>query len=143
MSVPYPSLSKISESDIIDLMIDHFTFRVSNIEATARFYSAALSPLGYSMSFDQTFDDHVRVIGFGKDGKTNTFFAAEAPTSGPAHIAYKAQSRREVDEFHKLALDAGGKDNGAPGMRPEYHENYYGAFVFDPDGNNIEVVFGN
>lgn len=124
-------------------MFDHITFKVSNIEATVQFYSAALSPLGYTMNFDETYEDHVRVIGFGKDGKTNTFFVGEIPVSGPAHIAWKAQSRREVDEFHKLALDAGGRDNGAPGIRFEYHENYYGAFVLDPDGNNVEVVFGN
>lgn len=124
-------------------MLDHITFRVSDIDKTDAFYSAALKPLGYSRTFDQTFDDNVRVIGFGKSGKTDTWFTTDKPASGAAHIAWKANSREEVDQFYKAALAAGGKDNGAPGVRTEYHENYYGAFVFDPDGNNVEAVFGN
>lgn len=124
-------------------MLDHITFRVSDIKKAEAFYTAALKPLGYSLSFDQTFDDSVRVIGFGKGGKIDTWFTADKPVSGPAHISWKAESKEQVDEFYKAALAAGGKDNGAPGIRTEYHENYYGAFVLDPDGNNVEAVFGN
>ncbi len=124
-------------------MLDHITFRVSDIQKTEAFYSAVLKPLGYTLSYDHTFDDNVRVIGFGKDGKIDSWFTAGTPVSGPAHISWKADSKEQVDEFHKVALVAGGKDNGAPGIRTEYHANYYGAFVLDPDGNNIEAVFGN
>ncbi len=123
-------------------MIDHITVRVADIEKTVTFYKAALAPLGYSLSFDQTFDG-VQVVGFSKDGKIDTWFTNDTPVSGPFHIAWKTESREVVDAFHKAAIEAGGIDNGAPGLRPEYHKNYYGAFVLDPDGNNVEVVFGN
>lgn len=123
-------------------MLDHITCRVRDIEQTAYFYTQALKPLGYALTFDQTFDD-VRVIGFGKNGKNDTWFTMDRPVSGPTHICWKAHSTQEVDEFYKAAINAGGKNNGAPGIRKEYHENYYAAFVLDPDGNNIEVVFGN
>jgi len=123
-------------------MIDHVTVRVADMEATKAFYSKALAPLGYSKTFEQDFDS-VKVTGFGKGGKTDTWFTTDKPVSGPVHLAWKAASKEEVNVFHKEALMAGGKDNGAPGNRPEYHKNYYGAFVLDPDGNNVEVVFGN
>lgn len=119
-------------------MIDHITIRVNNLEITKQFYQEALKPLGYILvQGDSEF------IGFGKDGKADTWFTIDRPTSGPVHISWKADSREVVDEFYKAALAAGGKDNGAPGIRSEYHANYYGAFVLDPDGNNIEAVFGN
>lgn len=124
-------------------MLDHITLRVSDIVKTQAFYCAALKPLGYSLSYDQTFDGGVRVIGFGRGSKIDTWFTTDQPVSGPAHICWKAESREQVDDFYKAALAAGGKDNGAPGIRAEYHENYYGAFVLDPDGNNVEAVFGN
>ncbi len=124
-------------------MLDHVTFRAGDIARTASFYEVTLKPLGYSLSFDQTLEDGVRVIGFGKNGKIDTWFTSDKPVSGPAHISWKADSKDEVDAFHEAALAAGGKDNGPPGIRAEYHENYYGAFVLDLDGNNIEAVFGN
>ncbi len=123
-------------------MLDHLTLRVPNIEKTITFYSATLAPLRYTLSFDQTFDG-VRVVGFGKDGKVDTWFTTDTPVSAHCHIAFKADSPDAVDTFYKAALAAGGKDNGAPGLRPEYHERYYGAFIFDPDGHNIEAVYGN
>ena len=124
-------------------MIDHITIRVSDIEATSNFYSKALAPLGYSLKVDETFEDGVRLLGFERNGKTNIFFINETEISGPAHIAFAADSKEQVDLFHEEALNVGGVDNGAPGLRNEHHENYYAAYALDPDGNNIEVVFGN
>jgi catechol 2,3-dioxygenase-like lactoylglutathione lyase family enzyme len=121
-------------------MIDHVTLRVKDIEKTLTFYSAALKPLAYSLLFDKTFGE-VRVLGFGKGKKLDTWFTTDRPVSGPTHICWKADSKEQVDKFYKAALAAGGKDNGAPGFRPEYHEKYYGTFVLDPDGNNAEAVF--
>jgi len=124
-------------------MLDHITHRVRDIAATVAFYTEALRPLEYSLSFDQVFDSGLRVAGFGQNGKVDTWFTSDRPVSGPAHIAWRAESKEAVDAFHAAALAAGGRDNGAPGMRPEYHEHYYGAFVLDPDGNNVEAVYGN
>lgn len=120
-------------------MIDHITVRVKDIDKTKSFYTKALAPIGYQLSFDQTFDG-VRVIGFGKDGKIDTWFTTDRPVSGPVHIAWSVNSRENVDAFYKEALEAGGVDNGKPGIREIYHPDYYGAFVLDPDGNNIEAV---
>lgn len=124
-------------------MLDHITHRVRDIDATVVFYAEALEPLGYSLSFDRTYASGVRVAGFGQNGKVDTWFVNGQPVSGPAHIAWRAPSREAVDAFHAAALAAGGQDNGAPGMRPGYHAHYYGAFVLDPDGNNVEAVHGN
>ena len=121
-------------------MIDHITVRAGDIEATKTFYVGALEPLGYTLSFEQEFDG-VKVIGFGKSGKIDTWFTTDRPISGPVHICWSADSKEEVDAFYGAALGAGGKGNGAPGLRPEYHEKYYGAFVLDPDGNNVEAAF--
>jgi catechol 2,3-dioxygenase-like lactoylglutathione lyase family enzyme len=123
-------------------MLDHITIRVSNIANTVIFYTAALAPLGYKIAFDQEFDG-IRVVGFSKDGKIDTWFTADKPVSGPVHLAFKADTREAVDAFYAAAMHAGGRDNGTPGIRPEYHESYYAAFVFDPDGNDIEAVYGN
>ncbi len=120
-------------------MLDHIAFRVSDIDATVRFYTAALAPLGYALAFDHSFDG-VRVVGFGKEGKIDTWFSNATPVGGPAHVAWSAASKEAVDAFHAAGLEAGGKDNGAPGPRPEYGESYYGAFLLDPDGNNAEAV---
>lgn len=122
------------------IMIDHITYRVRDIEKTISFYNGALAPFGYEKTFDQVFDG-VRVIGYGKNGKLDTWFTTDTPVSGPTHLAYATDSQAEVDAFYKAAMAAGGTDNGAPGKRPEYGEAYYGAFVLDPDGNNIEAVF--
>lgn len=119
-------------------MIDHVTLRTSNLEATKEFYLKALEPLGYKLLHDDA-----EFFGLGKDNRIDTWFTTNQTNGGPVHIAWKAASEEEVDAFHKAALEAGGKDNGVPGIRSEYHENYYGAFVIGPDDNNIEAVFGN
>lgn len=123
-------------------MIDHITLRVKNIETTKSFYLKTLQPLGYSLTAEMEFDA-IKIIGFGKNNKTDTWFTTDKPVSAPLHICWKAESKEQVDAFYEEAIFAGGKDNGKPGIRTEYHENYYGAFVLDPDGNNIEAVFGN
>ncbi len=122
-------------------MIDHVTVRVRDLARSKSFYSAALAPLGYRFGHEGTFDG-VAMIGFaGPDKRLDTWFVADAThPSGPAHFCWRAADRASVAAFHAAALAAGGKDNGAPGLRPHYHEHYYGAFVFDPDGNNVEAV---
>jgi catechol 2,3-dioxygenase-like lactoylglutathione lyase family enzyme len=132
-------------------MLDHMTFRVSDIERSKAFYAAALEPLGYAVLVDQRFDG-VRVVGLG----TPATAAGQAPkidtwlVDGPSpygasattgcHLAWAAPTRAAVDAFHRAALAAGGADHGAPGLRAHYHPDYYGAFVIDPDGNNVEAV---
>jgi catechol 2,3-dioxygenase-like lactoylglutathione lyase family enzyme len=123
-------------------MIDHIGFAVSNIERSKTFYVDALKPLGIGVlmevSAEQTgADAHA---GFGKDNKAFFWIGTGNKPRGGAHVAFTAQTRAEVDSFYQAALAAGGRDNGAPGLRAYYHPSYYGAFVFDPDGNNIEAV---
>jgi catechol 2,3-dioxygenase-like lactoylglutathione lyase family enzyme len=122
-------------------MIDHTGFAVSDLERSKAFYTAALKPLSITLIMEVTAeqaggDAHA---GFGVDGKP-FFWIGTGQASGSMHIALTAGSRAEVDAFHRAALAAGGKDHGAPGLRPHYHPDYYGAFVLDPDGNNIEAV---
>ena len=78
--------------------------------------------------------------GFGANDKAFFWIGTGAKPKGGPHVAFAVETRAEVDAFHRAAISAGGRDNGAPGLRPEYHPHYYGAFVFDPDGNNIEAV---
>lgn len=120
-------------------MIDHMTFRVLDLDRSVGFYSAALNPLGYAKLVDEDFGGG-RVVGFGKDGKLDTWFVAATDPTTRCHLAWHAASRAEVDAFYAGAMANGGRDNGVPGPRPHYHEHYYGAFVIDPDGNNIEAV---
>ena len=133
-------------------MLDHMTFRVTDIVRTKAFYSSALAPLGYSVCFEGNYG--VNVLGFGYpdtkglDGKkTDDVWFVDGPSpygGAPAttgcHLCWRAENRAQVDAFYHAAIAAGGKDNGAPGLRPHYHQNYYGAFVIDPEGNNIEAV---
>jgi len=116
-------------------MIDHSGLSVSDVAKSKAFYRAALAPLGYSvlMEFDQ-------VAGFGVAPKPDFWIAQGAPNDPRMHIAFRADTRSAVDDFYRWAIAAGGRDNGAPGLRPHYHANYYGAFVLDPDGHNIEAV---
>ena len=116
-------------------MIDHLGIRVANYERSKRFYAGALAPLGYCviMEFGGA------TAGLGADGKPD-FWISQGEASGSIHIALLAKDRATVAAFHRAALAAGGRDNGAPGLRPEYHAGYYGAFVFDPDGNNVEAI---
>ena len=120
-------------------MLDHMTFRGADIDATKAFYEQALRPLGYGPALEMLHDG-VRMLGFNDDGKFDTWFLQSISISGPTHIAWHAKDRGSVDAFHAAAIAAGGRDNGAPGVRPHYHQDYYGAFVLDPDGNNVEAV---
>lgn len=116
-------------------MIDHIGVSVSDLAQSTAFYQAALAPLGYGvlMQFEG-------VVGLGAEHKPDFWLAQEGKTGPKLHIAFHAASRAQVDAFHAAALTAGGVDNGGPGLRPQYHASYYGAFVFDPDGHNVEVV---
>ncbi len=123
-------------------MIDHIGVAVSNMERAKAFYLNALRPLGIGaimeLSAEETGDE--AHAGFGADGKAFFWIGTGGKPKGGTHVAFLARTRAEVDAFHRAAMAAGGRDNGAPGVRPHYHANYYGAFVFDPDGNNIEAV---
>jgi catechol 2,3-dioxygenase-like lactoylglutathione lyase family enzyme len=114
-------------------MIDHLGFSVSDYGRAKEFYSKALAPLGYSLIMEVTQEQT-------DDGKPDFWIGGEGGNSKPMHVAILAKDRATVDAFYKAALAAGGRDNGAPGLRPHYHPNYYGAFVLDADGNNIEAV---
>lgn len=121
-------------------MIDHIGVEVSDLAVSREFYTKALEPIGIT-----PIAHYEEGVGFGSDlgsGPRPYFWISERdrePVSG-AHVAFRADTIEEVDAFHTAALAAGGKDNGPPGPRPHYHPGYYGAFVFDPDGNNIEAV---
>jgi catechol 2,3-dioxygenase-like lactoylglutathione lyase family enzyme len=122
-------------------MLDHIGFSVSDYARSKAFYEKALAPLGYSLVMEvaQTANDHP-AAGFGANGKPDFWIGGEGGLNKPIHIAIAAKDRATVDAFYRAALAAGGRDNGAPGLRPHYHPNYYGAFVLDPDGHNIEAV---
>ncbi len=123
-------------------MIDHTGVSVSNPKLSRNFYERALAPLGYTvlMEIPLQHTGGVVVLGLGVAPKPDFWVHEGTPQTPRVHIAFRATSRNQVDEFYAAALGAGGKDNGAPGPRPHYHANYYGAFVLDPDGHNIEAV---
>ena len=123
-------------------MLNHTGIAVSDLNKSKAFYVNALGPLSISLVMEVTAEQtgDGAHAGFGKDGKPFFWIGSGGRPSGPAHFAFTAKSRDEVVAFHRAALAAGGKDNGPPGLRPHYHANYYGAFVVDPDGNNIEAV---
>lgn len=117
-------------------MYDHLGIKVRNLPASAAFYAAALEPLGFVRGYADAAS-----VGFGpKDAPGLWLYASDAPAGPGTHIAFKAGTRAAVDAFHRAALGAGGRDNGAPGPRPDYSPSYYAAFVLDPDGNNLEAV---
>lgn len=124
-------------------MIDHIGFPVSDYAQSKAFYTKALAPLGYELVMEvgahQT-ESEAPAAGFGAGGKPDFWIGGEGKLEKPVHVALLAKDRATVDAFHRAAIAAGGKDNGAPGLRPHYHPNYYGAFVLDPDGHNIEAV---
>jgi catechol 2,3-dioxygenase-like lactoylglutathione lyase family enzyme len=116
-------------------MIDHIGIRVSDVERGIAFYTKALAPLGYTLI--KRFE---AFAGFGIAPKPDFWIDGRTPPKEPCHVAFRASGRQIVRDFYAAALAAGAKDNGPPGPRPHYHEHYYGAFVLDADGNNIEAV---
>ncbi|MFN8608079.1 MAG: VOC family protein [Vulcanimicrobiota bacterium] len=124
-------------------MIDHLGLQVSQLAASKLFYQQALAPLGYSLLMELSKEQTggFSGAGFGIAPKPDFWIGQGTPNRPPIHVAFRAQDRAAVDAFYAAALAAGGKDNGKPGLRPHYHANYYGAFVLDPDGHNIEAVF--
>lgn len=122
-------------------MIDHMTFGVIDLARSTAFYDQAFAPLGVTRLFEVPLEHSggVKVCGYGDD-RPWFWLAEEKATTGMLHIALQAKSHAQVDAFYAAALRAGGTDNGAPGPRPHYHADYYGAFVLDPDGHNIEAV---
>ena len=122
-------------------MLDHAGFPVSDYARSKAFYLQALAPLGYALVMEvQQHENDAPAAGFGANGKPDFWIGGEGGLQRPIHIAIAAQNRAAVDAFYRAAIAAGGKDNGAPGLRPHYHPNYYAAFVLDPDGHNIEAV---
>ena len=118
--------------------LDHVGFAVGDYERSKAFYGQALAPLGYVLLMEFS----GAAAGFGKDDGPRPSFFIEAhgePVQGRLHVAFRAETRTQVDAFHAAAVAAGGTDNGAPGLR-WYHPDYYGAYVLDPDGHNVEAV---
>jgi catechol 2,3-dioxygenase-like lactoylglutathione lyase family enzyme len=115
-------------------MLDHIGLSTTRLKDMYAFYEAVLAPLGYSKQ-----KDYGVAAGFGKDGDM-PLWIGEGKAGSAVHLAIAAANRAEVDAFYQAAMANGGKDNGGPGTRAHYHENYYAAFVFDPDGNNLEAV---
>ena len=114
------------------VFIDHLAIPVRDVATSGRFYEAALAPFGIERA------EIEGAVGFGPPGSVDFFVAEGEPAA--LHIAFAAPDRATVDAFHAAALAAGGRDNGAPGLRPRYHAHYYAGYVFDPDGYNVEAV---
>ena len=123
-------------------MIDHLSLVVSDYAKSKAFYLQALAPTGHSrlVELPATHSVGKESAGFCHADGSDLWISQGAAISPPIHIAFRVSSRAAVDAFHKAAIAAGGKDNGAPGLRPDYHETYYAAYVHDADGNNIEAV---
>ncbi|MBW8734458.1 MAG: VOC family protein [Asticcacaulis sp.] len=123
-------------------MIDHTGVGVSDFAKSKIFYSAAFAAIGYELvkEFPASVTGTVDVAGFGAGGKPDFWISGSGANTPPIHVAFRVATRAEVDAFHAAGLAAGGSDNGAPGVRAHYHPHYYGAFVRDPDGHNIEAV---
>jgi catechol 2,3-dioxygenase-like lactoylglutathione lyase family enzyme len=131
-------------------MIDHMGLPVGDLARATEFYLRALAPLGYGLVMEVSAAEtgHGAAVGFGAPGKAGDFQSGKPSfwigegerLGGHVHVAFVAPSRAAVEAFYRASLAAGGEDNGPPGLRPHYHENYYAAFVLDPDGNNIEAV---
>ena len=123
-------------------MIDHTGIIVSDFERSKTFYRQTLAAIGYELLMEVTAAQSGThdFAGFGERDKPDFWISQGTPNQPPIHIAFRVQSRAMVDAFYQAALAAGAKDNGAPGLRPHYHAHYYGAFVRDADGHNIEAV---
>jgi catechol 2,3-dioxygenase-like lactoylglutathione lyase family enzyme len=127
-------------------MIDHISIGVSNLKNAKSFYDKALKPLGYKCVYTVKIPgEGIVAHGYGEGQKPSFWIGTaekidkKANRKGGTHVAFVAKTRKAIDQFHKAALKAGAKDNGAPGLRPHYHPDYYGAFAYDPDGNKIEA----
>lgn len=123
-------------------MLDHVGATVSDLARSRAFYDAALAPLGIAVIMEVTPEQtggsgH---LGYGSGGRPWFWIGNAGPATGSLHVALAAPDRKAVDAFYAAAIAAGGRDNGPPGLRPHYHPNYYGAFVLDPDGLNVEAV---
>ena len=116
-------------------MFDHVVFGVSDYAASKEFFLKALEPLGIAVALEGPLG-----VELSADGKSSLCLFQTQEKPAYLHLAFTAENRQQVDAFHRAALAAGGKDNGAPGLRPQYHANYYAAFVIGPDGHNIELV---
>jgi len=116
-------------------LIDHILFNVCDVERSTAFYAAALAPLGYKVV-----KAYEGCAGFGAGPRADFWIFRREPLTAGAHIAFYCGTRALVDAFHAAGIAAGGRDNGAPALRPSYHPDYYGAFILDPDGNNLEAV---
>ncbi|QSX30015.1 VOC family protein [Shewanella cyperi] len=126
-------------------MIDHLSSYATDYEVTKAFYQAALAPLGYPLVLEEVAHWNPdwptqRMCAFGPDGRPVFWVIESSEAATPRHTAFAARDRAAVSDFYHAALAAGGADNGAPGLRPQYHQHYFGAFVLDPDGNNVEAV---
>ena len=118
------------------LVIDHFTVTVSDMPASRAFYEKALGPIGYAVRME-----YMELVGLGDETKPYWWLKTGSPVTPPQHIAFRARSRAAVDAFHRAAVEAGARDDGAPGIREHYHPTYYAAFVVDPvNGHHLEVV---
>jgi catechol 2,3-dioxygenase-like lactoylglutathione lyase family enzyme len=116
-------------------MLDHIGIGVRSLSVSRTFYEQALAPLGYSLLLE-----FPHALGFGMDGKPDFWLGLVSDHPTRVHVAFRTRDRSVVDAFHESGLAAGGTDHGAPGIREIYHPHYYGAFVLDPDGHNIEAV---
>lgn len=121
-------------------MLDHVGFPVSDFDAAKAFYQRVLAVLGYELVMDVDGEGTGRHAGFGRRGRPQFWITEGTPIVGRLHVAFAAEDQAAVDDFYKVAIASGASDNGPPGLRPHYHPNYYGAFVFDLDGHNIEAV---
>jgi catechol 2,3-dioxygenase-like lactoylglutathione lyase family enzyme len=117
------------------MILDHIGVAVRDFGRSSTFYRRALAPLGVETVLE---GDGWAMLG--RDGQPEFWIGVHGIPPGPIHIAFRAETREQVRAFHRAALAAGGRDNGAPGLRARYHPNYYGAFVYDPDGHNVEAV---
>jgi catechol 2,3-dioxygenase-like lactoylglutathione lyase family enzyme len=129
----------ILKEDTMSIEIDHMSLSVGGYDMAKAFYAAALKPLRGGVLMEFPMDDGNKVMGLGSDGKPFLWISGNGKVPH-VHIALRAETRDQVDAFYKAAMAAGGTDNGAPGLRPRYHKNYYAAFVIDPEGHNIECV---
>jgi catechol 2,3-dioxygenase-like lactoylglutathione lyase family enzyme len=120
------------------VVIDHLTLGVSDLERSRAFYTRALLPLGFTEI--GPWSKARNEVAFGLEEANDFAISSQYPAGCPVHVAFAADRREQVDAFYSAALAAGGRDNGPPGLRPEYSEGYYGAFVLDPDGHNVEAV---